>query len=153
MDNRPHQRSLRDGRHDEEGYYYFITTVTHNREEIFLHPLAADAVMDSLLWLDRNDRISLVASVIMSDHLHFVAQLKNGSIAKVMHSLKSYSANIINDILGRNGPLWERHYYDRAIRDEKSLTGTVRYCLENPVRKGLVPDIKAYKYWYCVYEV
>jgi hypothetical protein len=29
----------------------------------------------------------------------------------------------------------------------------VSYCLENPLRKGLVGNFKEYPHWYCAYEV
>jgi hypothetical protein len=35
----------------------------------------------------------------MPDHLHFVAGLKNGSLATIMRSLKSHTAKKINILL------------------------------------------------------
>jgi REP element-mobilizing transposase RayT len=149
----PHQKSLREGRYVEAGNYYFITTNTQGREKTFLHTQAAKIVLDALKWLNDNNRIVLIAAMVMPDHLHFVIELKDESLSKVMHSLKSFTANQINEVLGRNGHLWEKQYYEHGIRDEKALMDMVKYCLENPVRRGLVSDFKGYPYWYCIYEV
>jgi len=151
-EEKPHQQSLRGGRYDESGLYYFLTTVTKERMKLLSEPAAADIVLDSLRWLDRDDRIMLITAVVMPDHLHFIACLKTDSLPRLMHSLKSYTANEINKALGRKGRVWERQYYERVIRDETSLNGIIQYCLENPVRKRLVSNYRDYKYWFCVYD-
>mgnify|MGYP005864947563 CR=1 FL=1 len=167
------QRDLRQGRFSEAGLYYFLTTGTKDRQPLFLHPPAAQIVLDTLKWLDHHGRITLVAAVVMPDHLHFVAQLKGSrleaaptstktkdgvppkatTLSKLMHSLKSYTANKINKALGRRGQVWERQYYERGIRGDKALFETIRYCLENSVREGLVDDFRKYPYWYCMYDL
>jgi putative transposase len=134
-------------------HYYFITTNIHEREKVFLNQHAAKIVLDTLRWLNDKNRIVLIAAVVMPDHLHFVLVLKDQSLSKVMHSLKSFTANEINKTLGRKGQLWERQYYEQGIRDERTLLKMVRYCLENPVRKGLVDDFRNYPNWYCMHEV
>jgi REP-associated tyrosine transposase len=148
-----HQESLRRGRFDESGFYYFLTTVTKKRRPIFLESTAAQIVLNSLKWLDDNDRITLIAAVVMPDHIHFIAELKSASLVKLMHSLKSYTANEINRVLGQNGHVWESQYYERGIKDESSLNSLIRYCLENPVRNGIVSDFREYRFWYCSYDV
>lgn len=148
-----HQKSLRSGRIDESGFYYFLTTITKNRSPLFLNNNTGRIVLDSLQWLDDNDRMSLIAAVVMPDHVHIIAELKKDSLAGLMHSFKSYTANEINKSLGEKGNVWERQYYESVIRDEASLLRVVKYCLENPVRKGLVEDFRDYKYWYCTYEI
>jgi REP element-mobilizing transposase RayT len=149
----PCQKILRQSRYSEAGLYYFLTIVTEGRRNFFLQPPAAEIVLEALKWLDQHGRIVLVAAAVMPDHLHFVAQLKDTTLSKLMHLLKSYTAKEINKDLSRRGPVWERQYYERGIRDQDSLIEIVKYCLENPVRKGLVGDFKKYPYWYCVYSV
>lgn len=121
----PHQKSLRHGRYDESGLYYFLTTVTKNRRKIFIEPAAAEIVINSLKWLHDNSRIILIAAVVMPDHVHFIVKLQNSSLDKLMHSLKSYTATEINKALETSGPVWDRQYYERGIRDESSLNDIV----------------------------
>jgi putative transposase len=149
----PHQKGLRQGRYSETDLFYFITTVVKDRQPLFLQPLPAQIVLDALKWLDQHNRIALIVAVVMPDHLHFIAQLKNTILSKLMHSLKSYTANEINKALGRTGQVWERQYYERGIRDEESLIKLAKYCLNNPLRKGLVDDFRKYPYWYCLYKM
>jgi putative transposase len=154
MTNREaHRRNLRKGRFSQQGYWYFITTGTKSRLPVFSDPAASKTVMDCLKWLNEQGRINLIAAVVMPDHIHFAACLQNTTLPSLMHSLKSYTSNEINDQLGREGLLWEPQYYDHAIRTEDELKERVNYCLQNPVRKGLVNHFKDYPHWYCAYEL
>jgi REP element-mobilizing transposase RayT len=144
---------LRKGRVSQIGQYYFITTTVKNGEKSFLHPDTVHIVLDTLKWLDEQRRIKLIAAVVMPDHLHFIAELKSGTLPELMKTLKGYTAREINKLLGRQGPLWQREYHDHGIRKEEGLMKVVKYCLENPVREGIVDDFKQYPYWFCIYDL
>ena len=144
---------LRKGRSSIKNQHYLITSAVLDRKPIFNRSEAAVIVLSSLHWLEQQDKIILDAAVIMPDHLHFVAGLMQGSLAQLMHSLKSYTAKKINVFLCRQGPLWQRYYHDHAIRQEEDLNEVVLYTLYNPVRAGLVNDFHDYPFWYCRWDV
>ena len=144
---------LRKGRSSIRNHHYLITSAVIDRKPIFNRPEAAEIVLSSIRWLAKRDKIHLDSAVIMPDHLHFVASLKEGSLAQLMHSLKSYTANKINDLRDRHGPLWQWHYHDHAIRQDEDLNEVVLYTLNNPVRAGLVSDFHDYPFWYCRWDV
>ena len=144
---------LRKGRHSIANQAYLLTTSTVNRERIFLNPEAAQVVLTSLDWMNRQDRVTLVAAVVMPDHVHFAASLKSTDLPQLMHSFKSYTSNRINAVLRRRGPLWQNGYHDHAVRREEDLNEAVLYVLNNPVREGLVKDFRSYPFWYCRWEV
>ena len=58
-------------------------------------------------------------------------------LTRIMHSLKSYTANRANAILGREGRFWQRESYDHWIRDIEELERIVEYVRTNPVAAGL----------------
>ena len=90
----------------------------------------------------------------MPDHIHAIFQLGNKqTLSQLMQSLKRYTAKQINSRLARNGFLWQENYYDHGIRYDEALNKIVRYCYENPVRKGLVEQPKDYPHWRCKYEM
>jgi REP element-mobilizing transposase RayT len=144
---------LRKGRTSIKNQHYLLTCAVLDRKPIFYRPDAAEIVLSSIYWLERQDRILLDAAVIMPDHLHFVAGLKQGSLAQLMHSLKSFTAKKINVFLNRRGSLWQRYYHDHAIRQDEDLNEVVLYTLYNPVRAGLVKDFHDYPFWYCRWRV
>ena len=67
-------------------------------------------------------------------------------LSRVMHSLKSYTANRANARLGRKGPFWQRESYDHWVRDGGELGRIVDYVLHNPVRAGLCERASDYRW-------
>ena len=166
MNSPPHQKShrLRQGRHAASGTYYFLTTATFKRRPILSNPQVTKIIFDSLQWLENKDRIRWICLMVMPDHIHAVIQLGcNQTLVGVMHSLKSFTAKQINTLRRRiagqdapltgNGSVWQAEYYDRGVRGEESLNKMIRYCYENPVRKGLVKQARDYPYWWCKFKM
>jgi len=89
----------------------------------------------------------------MPDHVHFVIALGTSSLAQLVHSFKSFTANKINGLLGRSGQFWQEQYHDHAIRKDEVLNDIVFYMLNNPVRAGLVKDFHDWPFWYCRWRV
>ena len=93
---------------------------------------------DALEFLN-GKRIRLLAWCVMPNHVHLVFRILPGQrLSTVMHSLKSFTANKANKLLGRSGQFWQREYYDRMVRDAEELERAIRYVLNNPEKAGLV---------------
>ena len=146
-------KQLRRGRTSIRSQHYLITTPVNERKSVLNHPEAADIVLSSLHWLQNQEKIILDAAVVMPDHLHFVAALRQSSLSIIMHSFKSYTAQKINRFLNRTGAFWQSQYHDHAIRKDEVLNEVVLYTLNNPVRAGLLDDFHEYPYWYCRWAV
>jgi putative DNA methylase len=58
-------------------------------------------------------------------------------LSGIMHSLKSFTANRANRLLGLTGRFWQRESYDHWVRDIDELERIVAYIAHNPVRAGL----------------
>lgn len=75
----------------------------------------------------------------MPNHVHaLVEQFGGQRLDKIAQSWKSYTATEINRALGRSGPLWQREYFDRFMRDGEQLAATIAYIEANPVAAKLV---------------
>ena len=61
-------------------------------------------------------------------------------LTKIMHSLKSYTANEANKILNREGRFWQRESYDHWVRDHEELARIAEYIVQNPVHANLVAN-------------
>ena len=146
-------RLLRKGRTSIKNQHYLLTTATHKRKPILNHPEISQIILSSLHWLESQQRIILDAAIIMPDHIQFVAALQQDSLDRLMHSLKSYTAKKINNLLNRQGTFWHPQYHDHAVRKDEDLNEVVLYSLNNSVRAGLVRDFHDYPYWYCKWAV
>ncbi|GAB3793201.1 transposase [Spirosoma humi] len=122
------------------------------------HYLRLDAiahiVANALHYFDEK-KCDLIAFTIMSNHVHAVFTLHSASEAKpsitldkVMHSLKSFTANKCNELLDRTGAFWEHESYDRLVRDRNELCRIVQYILQNPVKAGLCQRWQDWEYSY-----
>ncbi|MBI5865955.1 MAG: class I tRNA ligase family protein [Planctomycetes bacterium] len=60
--------------------------------------------------------------------------------AELLHSIKSFTANQINRGREATGPVWQREYYDRIIRNEADFAEKWEYLVSNPRRRGLGED-------------
>lgn len=83
-------------------------------------------------------RYELIAWCVMPNHVHAVfSPIKGHTLAGIMHSWKSYSAQKANGILNRSGRFWQREYFDHLVRNEASLAKIAKYVLDNPEKAGL----------------
>jgi len=99
-------------------------------------PKCAESVEQALLHFD-GERYRLLAWCVVPNHVHVVVEQIPG-LSKVAHAWKSFTAHEINRILGRNGAVWMREYFDRFMRDNDHLSTTIAYVEQNPASAGYV---------------
>lgn len=136
-------------------------TERHRRIERFLdrghgkawldQPGNAEIVENSLLYHDE-EKYCLHAWVIMPNHVHVLFTPRNKTaLSEILHAWKSYSANAINDRLGRSGTVWQREYYDRYVRNDDHFWTLMRYIEQNPVKANLCSNPGEWK-WSSAYD-
>lgn len=105
-------------------------------------------------------RYDLLAYCVMPSHFHWVfrprgewfAQLEKADNdertprERIMHSIRSFTANACNKFLKRSGPFWEQESYDHWVRDLDELERIIAYVEMNPVKAKLVSSPAE---WYC----
>ena len=127
--------------------------------ELFLNS-AGQMVRD--IWNKLPERFPSVTVdefIVMPDHVHGIILLdetrydqqgvgaglappilKKGAprdaptLGQIVGAFKSITAKSINTLLGRTGPVWQRNYYERVIRNEEEWNALRRYIRENPLR-------------------
>ena len=150
--NKPGHQALRRGRASRSGQIYNVTTATISRKPVFINYSAACAAArcfeDPHLLVDAG----MLAWILMPDHVHWLIQIGVAvDLAAVVCRLKSASARRTNRILARSGALWQRAYYDHALRTDEDLIRVARYIVANPVRAGLVKRVGDYPFWNAVW--
>lgn len=151
--DQPHSHSLRKGRQSLIGQYYLLTTATAERSPVFADFRAARCCIGAMGYQQQIARVTSLAFVVMPDHFHWLIELKRDSLAKVMQSVKGYTARRVNEISGRSGFLWQEGYHDRTLRADEDLRRTARYIVANPLRAGLVERVWDYPHWDAVWVV
>lgn len=79
--------------------------------------------------------------VIMPNHVHVLMRpLPGFELEDILHSIKSFTANEINKLVGESGEFWQRQSYDHIVRDYEQLEAFQQYIALNPVKAGLSGD-------------
>ncbi len=146
--------NLRKGRVSIPGAYYHIIINTYQRRQLLANDNVASIIFETFNWLEAKHRLKWICIMIMPDHVHAVIELGvDQTLPKVLHSLKLFTARKINEYLSQRGHFWQPEYRDWGIRNETALNNMIRYCYENPVRKGLVERARDYPYWWCKFDM
>jgi putative transposase len=106
----------------------------------------------------RRDNLELDAFVVMPNHFHAIVVIAgdsagtarraptfedfarpiSGSLPTVVRSFKSAVTKRINESsLDSTAPVWQRGYYEHAIRNEHDLALTREYVMNNPLKWDL----------------
>ena len=106
-------------------------------ESLLMRPNCA-AIVHAQLLKGHPAQYRLLDWCIMPNHVHVLVKLEgSASISEVVRSWKGPSAVEINRWLQRCGPLWQREYYDRLVRDMEHLHECRAYIRNNPVKANL----------------
>jgi len=129
----------------------------HRERDWLSDPRVAEVIRENLYHHD-GVKFQLLAWCVMHNHVHVVLQPlevasthtaeagsfgygeiadRGSPLSSIMHSLKSYTANRANEILGRSGQFWQHESYDHWVRDLDELNRIVDYVIGNPVEAGL----------------
>ncbi len=125
----------------------FLTFTTVER--IILPPGARTIALRHALH-EHGTKLLMDVAVVMPDHVHLIFQLLDdargnaSSLAKVMRGIKGTSARRINDLLGRQGQIWQHESFDHVVRLHERSRAKYEYVCENPVRAGLTASADEY---------
>lgn len=149
---------------NEEGDYQFITFRTFDSTDEFLKKLLQqdktnsqkqleiDNYLDGsdtgsylndevLVWmsdfLKTKDEVlyELIAFAIMPNHVHMLIKPFD-NLDTIMQKIKGSSAEMIDEMIQKDGSFWTQDYYSKAINDEDSFNITYNYIKNNPLKLG-----------------
>ena len=76
----------------EENGCYYLTLQVVGWVDIFTRKVYRDIVIDSLKYCQQNKGLSLFAYVIMSNHIHLLAQSEYGKLSDIIRDFKSFTS-------------------------------------------------------------
>jgi len=138
---------LRIGRHSEFGRLYLLTTITQQRRPIFNNFQLGRLVVDQFRQAHEDGIVISKAWVVMPDHFHWLIELQNKTLGELMCRIKSRSSVNINRLTKTHERVWQKGYYDRALRQEDDVKAAARYIIQNPIRAQLATRIGDYPLW------
>jgi len=138
--------------YEQPGGVYFITFTLKPGIVADLSGAQIAPIIIGALRYFAGTRYHLYDYTVMPDHVHCIVQpiVRDGDcepLDRIMHSLKSWTANEINRALGRTGALWLAESYDHMLRGEDDYKEKARYIFNNPVARRLVDDAVNWPWW------
>jgi putative transposase len=101
-------------------------------------PLVARIIQDELHAL-LDGQVSVPHFTLMPNHWHaLLVPAPDRPLSSIMKHLKGRTARRIRNLVGGTGPVWQREWFDRWIRDDAEWVKCVTYIQNNPVKAGLV---------------
>lgn len=81
--------------------------------------------------------VSLLAWVLMGNHIHLVLRGPLGSISSFMQRIETVYSGYFNGRHGRTGHLFQGRFGSEGIKDDQQLLAALRYVHQNPARAGM----------------
>ncbi len=153
---------------DKQGNLYFITTTVENFLKIFsLNESYPLILINSLKHQIIEHDATLIAYVIMPNHLHLILYIPNGeSVSDFMRDFKKYTSTKIRQMLdcqnykdlverlrsnakgkkNRVFKFWMDRFDDLIITTEKTLGVKINYIHNNPIKERLVDKPEDWKF-------
>ena len=127
-----------------QGHAFFITIATHQKHPWFgLHPQLCDASVQIIRDLASTRGTEVYAWCVMPDHVHLLLQDHEVvSFARLFKGRMTPRARTMEP----ERRLWQRSFFDHALRKEESVADIACYIWENPVRTGTVEHPAEYQW-------
>jgi putative transposase len=140
----------RQSRLDAPGVLHHIMIRGIERRKIFRNDKDREDMLERLAKLLPDTQTACYAWVFMDNHAHFLFRTGTSPLASVMRSLLTGYVVSFNRRHKRSGQLFQNRYKSIVCQEDAYLKELVRYIHLNPVRAGVVEDLKALNsYPYC----
>jgi REP element-mobilizing transposase RayT len=159
-DLHPGHHSIRLKDHDYSGRgFYFLTICAHEKKCVFGRIASREVLLTPLgqivgeCWMgipEHFPRVHLHGFVLMPNHLHGIIEIDRqlgrssaaplrgtqprvvaGSLGAVVRSFKAAVTKRAKRELRWDGEVWQRNYFERALRDGKEHADARQYIQEN----------------------
>lgn len=142
------------------GKMYFFTLVAFERRAIFCQPDFLNAFRDAIKEVRTICPFQVIAWVQLPDHLHCIIEFDNpdvnfgrfwGAIKRKTTKLcPQYQMDIhdlsLSKVLRNEKGIFQRRFYEHLIRDNNDLIQHLNYIHYNPIKHGLVQQVKEWQY-------
>jgi len=125
---------------------YSLTFCANQRRELFVDADVVQEALAQILQSAAGDGFAVVAYCFMPDHLHLLVEgvSEDADLIAFAKDLKQRIA--YRYLRKRAGPVWQKGFYERIVRDDEARLTVAKYILENPVRKGLAREPRDYAF-------
>ena len=141
-----------------KGGTYFFTVVTHRRRRFLCQAENVELLRNALRHVMKRHPFKIDAFVLLPDHLHCIWTLpqEDHDFSTRWRLVKSYfSRHCESQYRGevsasrkrkKERAIWQRRFWEHAIRDDEDYARHVGFIYYNPVKHGLVRAPRDWEY-------
>ena len=127
------------------GYPHHVMQRGNNRQPIFLSIAEYQYLLDLIGESAQKFKVDIHSYVLMTNHFHLLATPQTeAGLPQMMQAIGRSYVRYFNDLHGRSGTLWEGRYRSTLLQTDRYLLACMAYIDLNPVRAGLVSDVRDY---------
>ena len=140
-----------------DGYDYFITVVTYDRNPVLTDNIPL--LRESFKYAKTKFDFEIDAIAILPDHFHIIIKVEAAKeYPKIISTIKryfskhcdpEYYAHLLQShsrSKQRYKPVWQKRFYEHTIRDEKDYKTRLDYIHFNPVKHGYVENANMWEH-------
>lgn len=128
---------------DAPGVLHHVMVRGIERRPLFRDDRDRDDFLRRLGSLAESGTLTVYAWALLPNHVHLLVRTGTRPLARTMRSLLTGYAGAFNRRHRRAGHLFQNRYRSIVVEEEAYFLELVRYLHLNPIRGGLVPDLRA----------
>lgn len=129
----------------ETGIYHIILRGI-NKQTIFNGEADIKRFIETLLRVKKVSGYQIYGYCFMGNHVHLLMQEGQESIGHAMKRIGSSYVYWYNKKHERTGYLFQGRYRSETVEDDNYLMTVLRYIHQNPLKAGIVNDLRDYKW-------
>ena len=134
-------------RNNEPGTWHHITNQGVDKRDVFLGDTDRLTIERLFGQLCEEHHVGIHAYCLMGNHYHLLGRADgDGGISPGMQQLSSSYTRIVNERVGRVGPIFCGRFNSVTIESDEQLLATVAYIHRNPVDLVPIAAVPAYRW-------
>lgn len=154
---------------NQEGLY-FLTFQVVNWIDVFTRKIYRDIIIENFKYCQENKGLQIFAYVIMSNHVHLIANSAEGKLSDTVRDFKKYTSRVIIETIksinesrrewmlnqfsfaakkhsrNQDYQFWTHENHAIELRTPDFIREKIEYTHNNPVRAGIVENPENYLY-------
>jgi len=155
---------------EDQSALYYLTLQVVDWIDVFTRPIYRDIIIDSLKYCQKNKGLQIFGYVIMSNHIHLIANSPEGHLSETLRDFKKFTAKTIIDSIkegnesrrdwmlnrfefnaqqhsrNENYQLWTHENHAVILYSNDFIQEKLEYLHNNPVRARIVEKSEDYLY-------
>ncbi|GHT91666.1 transposase [Betaproteobacteria bacterium] len=136
------------------GTYFFTVNLLNRQSKLLMTHIAQ--LRETVRQVRQQQPFHIDAWVVLPEHMHCIWTLPSGDQnyaarwkdIKTGFSKRLPKTELVSTARTKQGErgIWQRHYWEHTIRDDEDYAAHVNYCYINPLKHGLVEQVKDWQF-------